>query len=155
MHARKTFEDRHMTACINKIALLGFLGEDPRRAELQGGGAVVNLRLATSEYWKTAAGERREATEWHSVAIFNDALGKIAMSYLRKGSAVYVEGQLRYRKYKDREGVERIVAEIVLAAFKGDLKLMDRRQDEASRREDSGRDRAAGGGELGDDRVPY
>lgn len=142
-----------MTACINKIALLGFLGEDPRRGDFSGGGSVVNLRLATSEHWKTAAGERREATEWHSVAIFNEALGKVAMSYLRKGSAVYVEGQLRYRRYKDRDGAERMAAEIVLAAFKGDLKLMDRRQDDASRREESGRDRAAG--DLGDDRVPY
>jgi single-strand DNA-binding protein len=87
-----------MTACINKTALLGFLGEDPNSADLSGGGTVVRLRVATTEHWKAAGGERRSATEWHNVAIFNEALGKTAMSFLRKGSAVYVEGRLSYRK---------------------------------------------------------
>lgn len=137
-----------MTACINKIAVLGFLGEDPRRAEMQGGGAVVNLRVATSEHWRSADGQRRSQTEWHSVAIFNEALGKTAMSFLRKGSAVYVEGPLRYRKFTGRDGIERTSAEIVVPKYGGDLKLMDARQDEASRREDSGRDRAAGEGDY-------
>ena len=148
-----------MTACINKIAVLGFLGEDPKQASLNGGGSIVNLRVATTEYWKTQGGERKSSTEWHSVAIFNEALGKTAMSFLRKGSAVYVEGQLRYRKYTDRNQVERTVAEIVLPKYGGDLKLMDRRQDDAARRDDSGRDRAAGegrgGDDLGGDEVPY
>lgn len=151
-----------VTACINKISLLGFLGEDPKKSDFQSGGSVVNLRLATTEHWKTQGGERKSATEWHSVAIYNEVLGKTAMDYLRKGSAVYVEGQLRYRKFTDRNQVERTVAEIVLPAYKGDLKLMDRRQDDAARREASGRDRAAGdnsgnrpGDELGGDEVPF
>ena len=144
-----------MTACINKSTLLGFLGEDPRRSELPGGGAVVNLRLATTEYWRTPGGERKSATEWHSVAIFNEALGKTAMSYLRKGSAVYVEGRLGYRKFTDRNQVERIAAEIVVPKFGGDLKLMDRRQDDAARQEESGKDRAAGDGPPLDDEVPF
>lgn len=133
-----------VTACINKSALLGFLGEDPKSAEMTGGGSVVRLRVATTERWRGADGQPREATEWHSVAIFNEALGKIAMSYLRKGSTVYVEGPLRYRKYAGRDGVERMQAEIVIPKFGGELKLMDRRQDDAAQRPDSGRDRAAG-----------
>jgi single-strand DNA-binding protein len=117
-----------MTACINKTMLCGFLGEDPRSADLPGGGSVVSLRLATTEYWKTADNQRKAATEWHNVAIFNEALGKLAMSYLRKGSAVYVEGQLRHRKYTDRQGVERRIAEVVLPKGRGELKLMDTRR---------------------------
>ena len=142
-----------MTSCINKTALLGFLGEDPKRAEFQNGGSVVNLRLATTEHWKAANGDRKSATEWHSVAVHNEGLGKVAMQYLRKGSAVYVEGQLRYRRYTDRNQVEWTIAEIVLAPGRGELKLMDRRQDDAARQEPSGRDRAAGD-DL-DDQVPF
>ena len=143
-----------MTACINKTTLLGFLGEDPRSAEFPNGGSVVTMRLATTEYWKTADNQRKSATEWHNVAIFNEGLGKVAMAYLRKGSAVYVEGQLRHRKYTDRQGVERWIAEVVLPKGRGELKLMDKRQDEASRREESGRDRAAGDAPPLDDYVP-
>ena len=144
-----------MTACINKAALLGFLGEDPVRREMQGGGAVVSMRVATSEHWKGADGERRSATEWHSVSIFNEALGKTAMSFLRKGSAVYVEGSIRTRSYKDRDGHDRKATEIVVPKFGGDLKLMDRRQDEAARQDVSGRDRAAGEAPPLDDEVPF
>ncbi|MGC4252449.1 MAG: single-stranded DNA-binding protein [Sphingobium sp.] len=134
-----------MTASLNKTMLMGFLGEDPVRRETQGGAAVVTLSLGTTERWKDrATGERRSATEWHSVVIFNEALGKTAMSYLRKGSGVYVEGQLRYRRYTDRNNVERKVSEVTLPKYGGDLKLMDRRQDEAASREESGRERAAG-----------
>lgn len=141
-----------VTASINKSALLGFLGEDPKSADMTGGGTVVRLRIATTERWRDAGGQRREATEWHSVAVFNEALGKTAMSYLRKGSAVYVEGPLRYRKYTGRDGVERMQAEIVVPKFGGELKLMDRRQDDVAQRPDSGRDRAAGA--PLDDRAP-
>lgn len=144
-----------MTACINKTMLCGFLGEDPRSADLPGGGSVVSMRLATTETWRTADGQRKSATEWHNVAIFNEGLGKVAMSYLRKGSAVYIEGQLRHRKYTDRAGVERWVAEVVLPKGRGELKLMDKRQDDAASRESSGRDRAAGGGADLDDEVPF
>ncbi|WP_422633397.1 single-stranded DNA-binding protein [Sphingobium sp.] len=143
-----------MTACINKTSLLGFLGDDPVRRETQGGGVIVSLRVATTEHWKGAGGERKSATEWHSVVIFNETQGKTAMSFLRKGSAVYVEGQLRYRKYAGRDHIERTVAEIVLPKFGGDLKLMDRRQDEAARNEPSGRDLAAGD-DLDGDQVPF
>ena len=146
-----------MTACINKTTLLGFLGEDPVRRETQGGGAIVTMRLATTEHWKDAQQQRRSATEWHTVAIFNEAQGKTAMQYLRKGSAVYVEGSLRYRKYTGRDNVERTIAEIVLPRFGGDLKLMDRRQDDAARQQESGRDRAAGDAPSRDldDEVPF
>jgi single-strand DNA-binding protein len=148
-----------VTACINKSALLGFLGEDPKSADMTGGGTVVRLRIATTERWRDAGGQRREATEWHSVAVFNEALGKLAMSYLRKGSAVYVEGPLRYRKYTGRDGVERTQAEVVVPKFGGELKLMDRRQEDAAQRPDSGRDRAAGNDDRDgpplDDEVPF
>jgi single-strand DNA-binding protein len=144
-----------MTACINKAQLLGFLGEDPVRREMQQGGAIVSLRVATTERWKAADGQRRESTEWHSVVIFNEALGKTAMSYLRKGSAVYVEGAIRYRRYTDRDNVERKVSEIVVPKLGGDLKLMDGRQGETASREESGKDRAAGGSPPLDDEVPF
>ncbi len=150
-----------MTASYNRVQLIGFLGEDPVRREFQQGGAVVSFSLATHEHWKDAqSGERRQATEWHRVAIFNEALGKVAVSYLRKGSAVLIEGQLRTRKYKDRDQVERKVTEIVLAKGRGELKLMDARQDDAARQEASGRDRAAGDGAgggpgLDEDYVPF
>lgn len=143
-----------MTACINKVSVLGFLGEDPKSADMQGGGTVVRLRVATTEYWTAAGGARKQATEWHSVAIYNEVLGKRAMSYLRKGSAVYVEGPLRYRKYTGRDQIERTAAEIVVPKFDGDLKLMDKRQDDAARQEPSGRDRAAGDRPDLDDEVP-
>ncbi|KMS54579.1 single-stranded DNA-binding protein [Sphingobium cupriresistens] len=144
-----------MTACINKVSVLGFLGEDPKSADMQGGGTVVRLRVATTEHWTAAGGERKQATEWHSVVIYNEALGKRAMSYLRKGSAVYVEGPLRYRKYTGRDQIERTASEIVVPKFGGDLKLMDKRQDDAARQEVSGRNRAAGERSDLDDEVPF
>lgn len=144
-----------MTACINKTFLCGFLGEDPKRAEMQRGGAVVTLSMGTTERWRDPqSGEKKSATEWHRVVIFNEQLGKTAMSYLRKGSAVYIEGAIRSRRYTGTDGVERKVTEIVVPKFGGELKLMDRRQDDAA-------DRAAGdGGERRyesdlDDHVPY
>lgn len=149
-----------MTACVNKVTLIGFLGEDPVRREMQKGGQVVTLNLATTETWRGADGERKSVTEWHKVAIFNEPLGKIALSYLRKGSAVYIEGQIRSRRYTDAKGVERKIVEIVVPKFGGEVKLMDPRQDDAARREESGRERAAGDGDRSlendlDDHVPY
>lgn len=144
-----------MSACINKTMLKGFLGEDPVRRDFQHGGFVVTLNLATSDYWKDAAGNRQKATEWHKVAIFNEYLGKLAMSHLRKGSSVYVEGKIKSRRYTDSKNVERKVSEIVLERFGGELLLMDPRQDEAAHREPSPQDRAAGDAPPLDDHVPF
>lgn len=144
-----------MSACINKTMLKGFLGEDPVRRDFQQGGFVVTLNLATTDYWKDSDGNRQQSTEWHKVAIFNEHLGKLAMSHLRKGSAVYVEGKIKSRRYRDRENVERKISEIVLEKFRGELLLMDPRQDEAARREPSPQERAAGDAPPLDDEVPF
>jgi single-strand DNA-binding protein len=144
-----------MTACINKSILLGFLGGDPVRRDFQQGGFVVTFDLATTDYWKDADGNRQKSTEWHKVSIFNEALGKLAMAYLRKGSAVYIEGKTRSRRYKDRDNIERKVSEVVLEKHRGELLLMDSRQDEAARQEPSPQDRAAGDAPPLDDHVPF
>ncbi len=129
-------------AGVNKVIIVGNLGADPEVRSFQNGGKVVNLRIATSETWRDkASGERKERTEWHSVAIFNEALGKIAEQYLKKGSTVYIEGQLETRKWQDQSGADRYTTEIVLRQFRGELTLL------------GGRDGAARGG--GDDRGGY
>jgi single-strand DNA-binding protein len=121
-------------AGVNKVILVGRLGRDPEVRNFQNGGKVVNLRLATSETWKDkATGERKERTEWHSVAIFNENLGRIAEQYLRKGSNVYVEGQLETRKWQDQSGQDRYTTEIVLRQFRGELTLLDGRGAEGTR----------------------
>lgn len=113
-------------ASVNKCILIGNLGADPEIRRGQEGRAIANLRLATAEAWKDkSSGERRERTEWHRVVIFNDGLAKVAESCLRKGSKVYVEGQLQTRKWTDKEGVERYITEVVLQAFGGKLVLLD------------------------------
>src|SRR4051812_24224268 len=100
---------------VNKVILVGNLGADPTSRSFQNGGKVVNLRIATSETWKDkGSGERKEKTEWHSVAIFSEPLGRIAEQYLRKGSKVYIEGQLQTRKWQDQSGNDRYSTEIVL-----------------------------------------
>jgi single-strand DNA-binding protein len=116
-----------MAGSVNKVILVGNLGRDPESRTFQNGGKVVNLRIATSESWKDrATGERKEKTEWHSVAIFNENLGRIAEQYLRKGSKVYIEGQLQTRKWQDNSGQERYSTEIVLQNFNGTLTLLDK-----------------------------
>jgi single-strand DNA-binding protein len=110
-------------AGVNKVILLGRLGKDPEVRNFQNGGRVVNLRLATSERYKDREGNQQERTEWHSVAIFNEKLGEIAEKYLRKGSEVYIEGQLETRKY-EKDGQERYSTEIVLRQFRGELALV-------------------------------
>ena len=118
-----------MAGSVNKVILVGNLGADPESKSFNNGGSVVNLRIATSENWKDkATGERREKTEWHSVAIFNEALGKIASQYLRKGSKVYIEGQLQTRKWQDQSGADRYSTEVVLQGFNGALTLLDKRE---------------------------
>ena len=110
------------------MILVGNLGADPESRSLPSGGEVVNLRVATSESWKDRDGNRQERTEWHQVVIFNENLGKVAKSYLRKGSKVYLEGQLQTRKWTDQSGNDRYSTEVVLQRFRGELVLLDSRE---------------------------
>jgi single-strand DNA-binding protein len=113
-------------AGVNKVILVGNLGADPEARSLNSGGEVVNMRIATSENWNDkATGERKEKTEWHNVVIFNENLGRVAKSYLKKGSKVYLEGQIQTRKWTDQSGNDRYTTEIVLQKFRGELVLLD------------------------------
>jgi single-strand DNA-binding protein len=114
-------------AGVNKVILVGNLGDDPESRSLNNGGEVVNLRVATSETWKDKDGNRQERTEWHRVVIFNENLGRVAKSYLRKGSKVYLEGQIQTRKWTDQSGADRYSTEVVLQRFRGELVLLDSR----------------------------
>ena len=114
-------------AGVNKVILVGNLGADPEARSLNNGGEVVNIRVATSEQWKDRDGNRQERTEWHNVVIFNENLGKVAKSYLRKGSKVYLEGQIQTRKWTDQSGNDRYTTEVVLQRFRGELVLLDSR----------------------------
>jgi single-strand DNA-binding protein len=114
-------------AGVNKVILVGNLGADPEARSLNNGGEVVNMRVATSEQWKDRDGNRQERTEWHNVVIFNENLGRVAKSYLRKGSKVYLEGQIQTRKWQGQDGNDRYTTEIVLQRFRGELVLLDSR----------------------------
>ena len=115
-----------MAGSVNKTIIIGRLGRDPEVRTFQSGGRVVNLNIATSESWKDkATGERKERTEWHTIAIFNEPVGKIAEQYLKKGSNVYIEGQLETRKWQDQSGADRYTTEIVIRPFRGELTLLD------------------------------
>ncbi len=118
-----------MAGSVNKVILVGNLGRDPEIRNSQDGRRIANFSVATSESWRDkATGERKERTEWHRVVIFNDKLAEIAQQYLRKGTKVYVEGQLQRRKYPDKEtGQEREITEVVITAFKGDFTILDSR----------------------------
>ncbi|WP_372574431.1 single-stranded DNA-binding protein [Ruegeria jejuensis] len=117
-----------MAGSVNKVILIGNLGRDPEVRSFQNGGKVCNLRIATSETWKDRnTGERRERTEWHSVAIFNEGLVRVAEQYLRKGSKVYIEGQLQTRKWQDQSGQDRYSTEVVLQGFGSTLTMLDGR----------------------------
>lgn len=119
-----------MAGSVNKVIIVGNLGRDPEVRSFPNGGKVVNLRIATSETWRDRqSGERKERTEWHSVAIFNENLGKIAEQYLKKGSTVYIEGQLETRKWQDQSGQDRYTTEVVLRQFRGELTLLGGRGD--------------------------
>ena len=119
-----------MAGSVNKVILIGNLGRDPETRSFQNGGKVCNLRIATSETWKDRnTGERREKTEWHSVAIFQEGLVRVAEQYLRKGSKVYIEGQLQTRKWQDQSGADRYSTEVVLQGFGGTLVMLDGRGD--------------------------
>lgn len=122
-----------MAGSLNKVQLIGNLGADPEVRTLPNGGKVVNLSVATSEHWRDKdTGERREKTEWHRVVIFGDGLVKVAESYLRKGSKVYLEGQLRTRKWQDQGGNDRYSTEVVLQGFGCALTVLDSRRDDES-----------------------
>src|SRR5260221_14225036 len=115
-----------MAGSINKVILVGNLGRDPEIRSTQDGMRIANLNLATSENWRDKmSGERKERTEWHRVVIFNERLAEVAEKYLRKGSKVYVEGQLQTRKWTDQQGQERYSTEVVLTRFKGELTMLD------------------------------
>ena len=129
-----------MAGSVNKVILVGNLGRDPEVRNTQAGGRVVSFSVATSESWNDkASGERKEKTQWHRIAIFNERLGEVAEKFLRKGSKVYLEGSLESRKFTDKEGQEREVTEVVIGRFKGELTLLD--------------SRGGGGGEGGHERA--
>jgi len=160
-----------MAGSVNKVILIGNLGRDPEVRTFQNGGKVCNLRIATSETWRDrATGERKERTEWHSVAIYNENLAKIAEQYLKKGSKVYIEGQLETRKWQDQSGQDRYTTEIVLRPYRGELTLLDGRDgggsgsyvDDRGGDYGGGRDYgggpSSGGGRGGpdlDDEIPF
>src|SRR6185436_15465431 len=115
-------------AGVNKVILVGNLGADPEVRQLPSGDPVVNLRIATSESWRDkSSGERKEKTEWHKVVIFNENIAKVAEKYLKKGSKVYLEGQLQTRKWQNKEGQDQYSTEVVLQRFKSELVLLDGR----------------------------
>ncbi|MFZ7090693.1 single-stranded DNA-binding protein [Primorskyibacter sp. 2E233] len=136
-----------MAGSVNKVILVGNLGRDPEVRTFQNGGKVCNLRIATSENWKDRnTGERREKTEWHTVAIFQEGLVRVAEQYLRKGSKVYIEGQLQTRKWQDQTGNDRYSTEIVLQGFGGTLVMLDGRSEGGS---GGGYGGGSGGGDYG------
>ncbi|MGB8365036.1 MAG: single-stranded DNA-binding protein [Rhizomicrobium sp.] len=119
-----------MAGSVNKVILVGNLGRDPEVRRMTSGEPVVNLSVATSESWRDkASGERKEKTEWHRVVIFNENLAKVAEQYLRKGSKIYLEGQLQTRKWTDKDGAEKYSTEIVLNRFRGELVMLDSRSE--------------------------
>ncbi len=164
-----------MAGSVNKVTLVGNLGADPEVRKLNSGDPVVNLRIATSESWRDKqSGERREKTEWHQVVIFNENLAKVAEQYLRKGSKVYIEGQLQTRQWEDQQGQKRYTTEIVLQRYRGELQMLDTRsggqsEDRSGRGSDFGssgpmdQGGGSGGGSSGggsfsqdlDDEIPF
>ncbi len=136
-----------MAGSVNKVIIIGNLGRDPEVRTFQNGGKVCNLRIATSENWKDRnTGERKERTEWHSVAIFSEPLARVAEQYLRKGSKVYIEGQLETRKWQDQSGQDRYSTEVVLRPYTSTLTMLDGRGDNSG---------GGGGGSYGGDNGGY
>ena len=137
-----------MAGSVNKVILVGNLGADPEVRRLGSGEPVVNLRIATSETWRDkASGERREKTEWHTVVIFNENIAKVAEQYLKKGSKIYLEGQLQTRKWQDKTtGADRYSTEIVLQRYRGEMTILDSRNEGGGRGEVEDR---SGGSEFG------
>ena len=136
-----------MAGSVNKVILVGNLGRDPEVRSTQDGTKVANLSIATSENWRDKnSGERRERTEWHRVVIFNERLAEVAEKYLRKGSKVYIEGQLQTRKWTDQSGTEKYTTEVVLQRFRGELTMLDGRGGAPADAGDGGAEPATGGG---------
>jgi len=134
-----------MAGSVNKVILVGNLGRDPEVRKMGDGSPVVNLSLATSENWRDKnTGERREKTEWHRVVIFNENLAKVAQNYLKKGSTIYIEGQLQTRKWTDQAGVEKYSTEVVLQRYRGELTMLGGRGDSQGQ-----------GGSFGDSQSSY
>ena len=152
-----------MAGSVNKVILVGNLGRDPEVRSTQDGAKIVQLSMATSGSWKDkATGERRERTEWHRVVILNERLADVAEQYLRKGSKLYVEGQLQTRKWQDKEGLDRYTTEIVLGRFRGQLTMLDSRSSEGGGAgggpsEEPAAAGAGGGGAASDldDEIPF
>ncbi len=137
-----------MAGSVNKVILVGNLGADPEIRALGSGDRVANLRIATSETWRDrTSGERKEKTEWHRVVIFNENLVKVAENYLRKGAKVYIEGAIQTRKWADQSGVEKFSTEIVLQKFRGELTMLDGRNENAE--QGGGYSGSSGGGSGG------
>ena len=156
-----------MSGSVNKVILLGNLGKDPEVGALQNGDRVVRLSLATSDRWKDkSTGEQRERTEWHRIVIFNEPLGRIAEQYLKKGSTIYIEGQLQTRKWNDQEtGQDKWTTEIVLQRFKGELTLLGSRSNDNQNSMSQNHDKIEGEAEkpkilddpvsMDDDEIPF
>ncbi len=151
-----------MAGSVNKVILVGNLGRDPEVRRMTSGEPVCNLSLATSESWRDkASGERKEKTEWHRVVIFNPNLSEVAEKYLRKGSKVYIEGQLSTRKYTDKDGAEKYTTEVVLNRFRGELVMLDGRSEGGGAGGGSARSGGMGEGSSSfdrgemDDEIPF
>ncbi len=139
-----------MAGSVNKVILVGNLGRDPEIRSLQDGNRVANLSLATSDTWRDkSTGERRERTEWHRVVIFDEKLCEVAEKYLRKGSKIYIEGQIQTRKWQDQSGQDKYSTEVVLNRFRGTLTMLDSRRDS-----EGGGDYGGGGGGYGGGGAP-
>jgi single-strand DNA-binding protein len=135
-----------MAGSVNKVILIGNLGRDPEVRRTGAGDPIVSFSVATTESWRDkASGERKDRTEWHNVVIFNEALGKIAEQYCKKGTKIYLEGQLQTREYTDKDGNQRKSTEVVLQRFRGELTLLDSRRDS----EERGMSSSSGGGDFG------
>lgn len=140
-----------MSGSVNKVILVGNLGQDPEVRNIPSGGKVVNLSVATSESWKDRnTGERKEKSEWHRVVIFSEGLAKVAEQYLKKGSKVYLEGQLQTRKWKDQSGQDKYSTEVVLQGFNASLVLLDGRAESSPQQSSGGY-----GGGIGDSDIPF
>ncbi len=139
-----------MAGSVNKVILIGNLGRDPEVRRLNSGDSVVNFSLATTESWRDkATGERKDRTEWHNIVIFNENLGRIAEQYCKKGSKVYLEGQLQTREYTDKDGNQRRTTEVVLQRFRGELTLLDSRGSGRESFDDRGAVEGSGGSSFG------
>lgn len=144
-----------MSGSVNKVILIGNLGRDPEVRTFQNGNKVCNLRIATSETWKDRdSGERKERTEWHSVAIFSEPLIRVTEQYLRKGSKVYIEGQLQTRKWQDQSGNDRYSTEVVLQGYGGTLTMLDGKSNDGEAGQSTGQGGSYGGAGM-DDEIPF